>query len=427
VEGRRILITLKDSVWISAERVTSLLLALLLNAWLFRQLGAHGFGLLSLGLGVAAFAVLANFGLPSALNRAIALGVSSERARKLVATALLSTMLVGGLLVLLMSATAGWLGQAVFSAMAAPEEVAGVLRLSSMLLLVEALDSLVVAALRGAGRERVIALSELLFRGVHTLAVGLAALFNGSVDDLLGVMLLMAGVRLALRLVLAQRALGFTGLGRSAICFRDLVGLFEFGRWQWLKQSGSALYGSADRLLFGGLFGSVQLAHYTLCVQLAYIVFIVPAALLQPSLGHIARATAGGAHLPHLGRDLLRVQMAVFGIALLVLAGSPWVLTLLMGVSDVDGWMLVLAVLASTLMGLQVAPNFILLGAGENRRVGLIGFFGSVATLLLCWLVHSLGPVAFMAARCLQGTVAFGNYPTLRVTLDKLASAANPR
>lgn len=378
-------------------------------------------------MGVVAFTVLANCGLPSALNRAIAFGIPAERAGKLVATALLSTLLAGGLLVLLMSATADWLGQAVFSAMAAPEEVAEVLRLSSILLLFEALDSLAVAALRGAGRERLIALSELLLRGVHTLAVGLAALLGGGVDDLLGVMLLTAGARLALRLVLAQQALGVTSFWRPVICLRELAVLFEFGRWQWLKQGGSALYGSADRLLFGSLFGSVLLAHYTLCVQLAYIVFIVPAALLQPSLGHIARATVGGAQLPHLGRDLLRVQGAVLGIALLVLVGSPWVLRLLMGVSDVDSWMLVLAVLASTLMGLQVAPNFILLGAGENRRVGLIGFFGSAATLLLCWFVHSLGPVAFMAARCLQGAVAFGNYPTLRVTLSKLTGAAIPR
>lgn len=398
-----------------------------MNAWLFRQLGAHGFGLLALGLGVAAFTVLANFGLPSALNRIIALGVSTERARKVLSTALLSTALLGGLLVPLMFAAADWLGRVAFSAMAAPAEVAGVLRLSSLLLLLEALDSLVVAALRGAGRERTIALSDLLLRSAHALAVGSAVLFDRSAEALLGVMLLTAGARAALRLVLARQALGIVGCRWPTICFRELAALFEFGRWQWLKQSGAALYGVADRLLFGGLFGSVQLAHYSLCVQLAQIVFIVPAALLQPSLGRIARATEAGTRLPRLGKQMMLMQLAVLGIALLVLAGGPWVLLLLMGASDIDGRMLALAVLASTLMALQVAPNFILLGAGENRRVGLIAFFGSGASLLLCWAVHPLGPLAFMAARCLQGVVAFGNYPSLRVTLATLTGAAASR
>lgn len=263
------------------------------------------------------------------------------------------------------------------------------------LIALEQLDLVFASTLRGAERFDLSAHLELVSKSAIVAAAVASAWWWGSLRGVIATTLVLTVLRCAIKARIAARLLG-QGLLLPRWNSAEVRRVFSFGMWTWTQAIGSALFGTADRLLIGGQLGADALARYSVCLQLAQQVASIPAAAAQVLLPYVSRAQAEG------GRQVRNVAIWAMG-ALLAVAGSLSLILIVFGHDILRLWVgadfaatgapiLTILAFAYAVLALNNVPHFVLLGLDRARFVALVNLGAGLIAFGATWLaIRSFG------------------------------------
>jgi O-antigen/teichoic acid export membrane protein len=294
-------------------------------------------------------------------------------------------------------------------------DLPSVARLGAVLLVLQQLEFVFAAALKGFERFDLAAAIDVAAR-LAGVGAGLAAAY--ATRDLAAV--IAAGVAVSAVSLVARAAMASRVAGAPVyrpVPLRSIPGeVLRFGAWAAAQGLAGALLGHLDKLVIGWFLGASAVTYYSVCTQLAQQVHALPAAALAFLLPLTSRrgALGSGALAPRRAIALGAALAVALAVALLAL-GIPF-MRLWMGeaFTAAAGPLLPWLVGAYLLLGLNVAPHYLLLGAGEARFVSLANIAGGLASSLgTVLLVPALGLVGGALARGLYGPVLLASYARL--------------
>jgi O-antigen/teichoic acid export membrane protein len=185
--------------------------------------------------------------------------------------------------------------------------------------------------------------------------------------------------------------------------------IFNFGKWVWLQSMGSAMFSTADRLIVGSLLGSIELARYSVCLQLAQQVQNVPAAgaqILFPAISNRIAAGRNFRDVAIIGSLCVAGFVAVLGLGLWFFSG--WILRIWVGPEIAASSMVVLQLLtlAFVVLGINIGPHFGLYGMGKSGVVAIINTVaGLIAIAIAFFAIQKLGLMGAAWARLGYGAI----------------------
>ena len=195
----------------------------------------------------------------------------------------------------------------------------------------------------------------------------------------------------------------------------------SFGGWQWLQSAGTIFFSAADQLLIGGLLGPTALARYSVCLQIAQNVHMLPSVMTQVIF---PRLSALGASVDaNRGNEILRTSTIVtvgaalmLGVPLIVLAHP------LLGIWIGPRFAAVSYGLRRVLVGghltlaFTVAPYIVLLGAGRSARSAVIVLTAGAAQFVSAVLAAPLGLFVVACTRFVYSLMTALLYRAARYT-----------
>lgn len=394
-------------------------LQILVTPLVLRWIGATEYGVWMLALTLCLLGPLTTFGASTAVIKHVSADLGTgERARavSLVRAAVTVTLAGGGLLLLVAVVGSRLAAARFFSRMGDPRTVGIALAAGVLVLVLQELDGVFAGVLRGAQRFDLSAKVELGGRLAWAGTTLALARTHGTAAALLAGLVGLTALKLAVRAALASRLL-------SGDCWRpggdrvQLRRVAAYGKWQWVQSVGVVLLAALDRLLVGSWFGAPELARYTICLQVAQVVHVLPSAAMLVAFPWIsARAARGGLVA---GRTLVRWALAAGSGCLvlpvvLVLASGP-LLTLWLGAPFArdNVQLLQVLVVAYGLLALNVPTHYLLMGLGRIRFVSLSNLAAGLVTTAASLALAPFGLSAFAAAKIGYGPVTFVNFAAL--------------
>jgi O-antigen/teichoic acid export membrane protein len=382
----------RGAAWAIAEYFGYPLLMFAATPLLLHVLGATVYGQWMLLLTLNGLGGLAGMGMGMAATREVAghLGRADRKgaaaaARSclgvtLAASAAIAAAIVAGAAVV----PSPWLAR-----MGEPEAIRLVVVAGAMMIVLEQVDTVFAGTIRGLERYDVSAKVELTAKAAMVLATIAAAVLTQSLAVIMATTLVCMLVRSAIKARIAARLLG-NGMLWPRWEQHHVAAAFNFGKWTWGQSIGAALFATADRLLVGGMMGAAALAHYSVCVQLAQQVQTLPAAGAQVLLPRVSRLEGEGRPYRNMALRLTVGVGAIAGLAGLVLALLGYgIMQLWVGTSiaqDTAGTLPLLA-LGYAILGANVVPHYVLLGAGRARFVAVVNIAAGLFAIALAWLL----------------------------------------
>lgn len=400
------------ALWAVAEQATGPMLQLVLTPLLLRWLGVEEFGLWALGLAVASMGQLASFGSGGATTKHVSADLGANRRTDAVAAVRAATTVTLGMGVMLLAVSV-WaavpLAARFFTGMGDAIYVGSVLFMAVLLLLVQELDGVYAAAIRGFQRFDLAARVEIVGRLCWTAAILALAWQYRSVVAILGGAIALTAGKLTVRAVIVNRLLEVRHAHWPSMDAAQLRRVTDFGRWQWVQSIGTVLFSVVDRLLVGWIFGASDLARYSVCLQVAQSVHLLPAAAMQILFPWLS-ARKAGAGTPS-GRTLM--VWSLVGGAICVL--PPAVIALLAN-PLLSAWidpdfaasstrLLQIFLLAYGVLAFNIPGHYLLLGLGDARFVSLSNLAAGVLSITASVALLPLGLVAFAAGKLGYGPI----------------------
>jgi exopolysaccharide biosynthesis WecB/TagA/CpsF family protein len=259
------------------------------------------------------------------------------------------------------------------------------LRIAAILMFVRAIETVCVSTQRAFSRYGAAIQVSVVARLLSLAAAALVPLFSKTVSAVLLATLAITTLALFIQFHQLCRLLGVStimpSLERTATS-----SLLRFGVFTWLQSVAGLLFGQADRLLAGVLFGAAAATSYTFCTQLAQPVYGVAAAGLHFLFPHIASRAHRG-----MGRELQRSILAAFSVSLLFVS-LALVALLLFGKEILRIWagpaiaasagpLLPVIAWSTALSALAVTGSYGLLALNKPRFVTMFTILGGLAML----------------------------------------------
>lgn len=403
----------RSAAWSTLEYAAYPLLMLAATPFFVAWLGREGYGHWMTVLAVVGLGNMANAGMAAATINFVA----ARRARGDAAGAALVARQSGTL-----AACAGGVLAVAVAAAAAPlarllgseEGLVDALRLGAALLVLTQADLVFAAALKGCERFALAARVEVCAR-CAMVAASLGAAY--ATREAAGVVAAAVGVgaaSAAARALAASRALG-RPVYLPAAFWRMGHEVWRYAAWNWLQGAAASAFAHLDRVLIAALLGASAVTSYSVCTQLAAQIHALPAAALAFLLPMMSRRSAAASA----GNEaVIRAAIVAGGTASVVLSAALFVFgDAFMRVWMGDGFAAELGTLlpwltaAYLLLGLGVAPHYLLLGRGEARFVSLNNVAGGVAASLgAALLIPLLGLTGGAVARALYAPLIMASY-----------------
>lgn len=405
------------ATWSITEQAVGPLLQLALTPFLLRWMGAEEFGLWALVIAITSMGQLASFGAGGATTKHVSADWGAGRRADAVATVRAATTvaLAMGLLILALSAwTAVPLASVFFDRMGDTAHVGAALFLAVLLLLAQEIDGVFAAAMRGLQRFDLVARVELLGRLASTAAVAILAWHYRTVIPILAGAILLTACKAVARAVMVNRLLHVRNAHWPSVERKHLRRVTDFGKWQWMQSIGSTLFSVADRLLVGWYFGAADLARYSICLQVAQSVHLLPAAAMQVLFPWIS-ANAATSNAPS-GTRLMKWSLAsgafciVLPLALALISGPLLSVWIGADFAELGTRLLQVLLFAYGVLAFNIPGHYFLLGLGEARFVSLSNLAAGALSIAISITLLPLGLVAFAAGKLGYGPVILLNY-----------------
>ncbi|MBS0614753.1 MAG: oligosaccharide flippase family protein [Proteobacteria bacterium] len=406
--------------WLALEQGAHPLLQLVLTPVLLRSLGREPFAVWVLGITLIGLSQLVSAGAGFATIKHVSADLGAARpadARQIVRTALTLPLVGGSLAAGLAVLFAPFLAR-VFASMGSAAELVPVLTGCGAGMLINEIDAVCASALRGAQRFDLAARAESGCRVLMAGAIAALAVLGTGVTSLFLTWLALMAVKAVVKAVTVARLFGSPMVLLPSFHREPLRRLLRFGMWQWLQAVGTTVFNTADQLLVGSLLGATALTRYSVCLQIAQYVHLVPSVLLQVIFPRLsARGAAVGAAR---GNEILRAATALaLGIALLLGAGVALLAAPLLGLwvgpafAAENTGLLRLLVAAHVVLGANIGGYYVLLATGRAARTALVLLGAGVAQMGTMLLVAPFGLMAVAASRF--------TFSLLTATLARLA------
>ena len=413
--------------WSTLDAVVGPFLAIAVSPVLLNCLDSRGFGLWAFAVAIAGFGGLASFGVGIATTKYVAEDLASGRRRDAIQTtrAALSVALGGGLLLLALSVMfAPLLANTLFFRMGAVGEVSSALIMGVALLALQEVDGVFTGALRGAQRFDMAAQVETIMRLAWVASViGTAWQTRNAVDTLM-VSVALGILKVVVKSLVAQRAL-------CGACMIPLLStlpmlrLLRLGKWLWIQGLGGILFSVVDRLAVGAIFGSADLARYSICTQLAQLVHGVQATALQPLFPWMTARLASPRPIP----AAMLKRVAVVGglacaVAPLILIGiADPVLRLWIGAEFAQANLGICRILIAAygLLAFCIPVHYLLLGLGSVRFLAATNILASAVSLVASLVLSQWGFNYFVLGKLFFAPLILLNFVSLHKSIRSTA------
>lgn len=411
-----------SSLWGMAEYFAYPLMMFAATPLFLHLLGSEQYGQWMLLLTFNGFGGLAGIGMGTAATKDVsaARGRGDEAGVAAAIRACLMVTILSTMALALLMVTIGWfVGPALLAKMGSPDLVRTILAAAAILIVLEQIDSVFAGALRGLERFDISAKAEASTKLALVLVSLAVAWKTGDVVAVFWATIAATIVRLSAKALAVRHFIGETPW--PAFDRPRMAEAFAFGKWTWAQSLGAAMFSTADRLIVGSMLGAHALAAYSVCLQLAQQIQTVPAAGAQFLFPAVSRSRAAGESYAPLA---IRASLIIGGMSLLlalpVALFSHPILSLWVGKDIADAASVTLILLATgfAILGLNVGPHFVLLGAGRARFVAGINIVaGIVATGTGLFLVPHLALLGAAWARVSYALITLGNIGAMLSTL----------
>jgi O-antigen/teichoic acid export membrane protein len=408
----------RQGMWAMAEYFAYPLLMFAATPFFLVWLGQAQYGQWMLVLVFTGFGGLTGLGMGASAVKEVSaaagrndLDGATETTRVCLFVTLVSSLLFSTLLLL----GAYLFGDKLFQRMGEWSDVWPLFSFASVLIFLEQIDQVFAGTIRGLQHFDLSARIE----ATAKLATVVCAVFAAFlIPNLLVVLLVVTAIticRMGIKAFFASQLLKrpvyfpLWNKGRA-------LEIFSFGKWVWLQSMGASIFSTADRLIVGSLLGSVDLARYSVCLQLAQQIQNLPAAGAQVLFPAISNRIGAGQDFRRLAiRGSLILAALVF-----TLGGGLWlfsgrILQAWVGPDVAQGSIPVLEVLtlAFILLGINVGPHFGLYGMGRSGLVALINSVaGCLAIIIALIAIQRFGLVGAAWAR-----VGYGAFVCLDIVV----------
>jgi O-antigen/teichoic acid export membrane protein len=328
--------------------------------------------------------------------------------------AVVAGILVGAGLML----SANLLAESVFIKMGDPQQIALAIQVGGFIAACQQVDSVFAATLRGLERFDAAAKAEAIAKAFSLTAIFATAYWSG---DSASVLITTAGcsfVAIAPKAVAARRMLGSAdNLFRFAIPERPL---FRFAALAWLQGIAGVAFQQVDRLLLSTILGAAALATYSIACQVGALVHIGLSAAFAVIFPRLARRMAQPSHAEatQVFTSAWRRAILLNFFAVLLIGSFLW----LLGPNLMHIWLggtisaqvtpvFPPVLCAFLILSFNIAPHFLLLGAGNAGYVSLANSAGAfLAIITLYPLITRFGIEGAAFSRALYGAVLIAAY-----------------
>lgn len=289
------------------------------------------------------------------------------------------------------------------------------LRLSCVLILIRAIETVWVSTLRGASLYGTAFSVTGSCRLMSLAAAVVLPCWTKSVAAIVAAWVLICACGLVVQSWQVKHALDIKRI-RPRLEWSILGPLLAFGMFTWIQAVAGLLFTQVDRVMVGMLFGAAEVAAYAICAQLTQPIFGIAAAGLHFLLPYVASRERN----EDIRAGLLRAfaANAAFvgaGVAALLMCGRP--ILMLIGGKQMAGsapHLLPLLAYATALAAMSVTGCYAMLALGRVREVALFTVAGGVlGTLAVLPLARAFGIEGIVYARMLYGIVILMIYGPL--------------
>lgn len=406
---------LMQPVWAVMEYGWYPALALIATPYFMHTLGPEKYGHWMLLTATVGFGGILSAGTGAAVIKAVSAGfgrAKAEDVERAIRSSLVIAFVSGGVMTGFILAVFLVAGETLFDKMGERSIVTLTGAGAAALAWMEQIENVFVSALKGGERFGEAAIIEMVGKTIHIVAALVAVIVWQSLVALYSAIIFVAIVRLGAKAWATKTFLGLSSLRPASVHIPDVI---RFAGWGWLQGAGGVFFSVADRMLIGSVLGAASLAHYSIATQLAQQIHGLAGAALsvvfpklsrrlsedkQFSLRRVTKLTIGANIL---ASTVLALGLLVFGRSIL----SIW-----LGEKEAEAstellWYLSVAY---WLLAINVAPHFILLGAGRMRFVAMSNFVAGAASLAsMLVLVQSYGVIGIATGRIFYGAIILIN------------------
>jgi len=387
------------AIWAVAEQGINPVVQLALTPWLLANLGREEFGVWTLAIAVVSVSQITSFGAGTAATRYVSADLGAgDRIRAVAAVrAALAIAIIGGLLVTLLAwLTAPLIATHLLLKLGDPRHTASILALCGAAAALQEIDNVYAGAMRGAERFDLCAKSEVPARIGIGVALAYLASTGANARTLVLSLIIMMALKAALKAMQVAVVLNSGACAIPSIARPPIQRILHFGLWQWLQSAGSAFFTAADQLLIGSLLGASALTRYSVCLQIAQYVHMLPSVMMQVIFPRLS--SLGDSLDAKRGNDILRAAtIAAVGTAILlaapIIAFAQPVLSLWVGPAFAaeNHWLLIILILVHVTLSFNVAAYYVLLGSGRAARSAAIVLAGGFAQCVFAVLAVPFG------------------------------------
>ncbi|PWT74122.1 MAG: hypothetical protein C5B60_07250 [Chloroflexi bacterium] len=293
------------------------------------------------------------------------------------------------------------------------------INLGAWLLMIRMVETIFSGTIRGYERYDLAAMVSIGIRAA-TLFLSLVLAFQGyGIYSILLASVMVASCGLIVQGAIV-RSLIEASPWKIELHRGELRAMLGFGVYAWLQTVAWTMFSYADRLLIGAFLGTSALAVYSVCLQLAQPIHGAISAgfsVLFPGVSR--RLGASGIHgLWDDSTSLIKVSVVgSLILALPVFYFADTILTVWMGREFMEQGTTLLRLLvgSSFVLGVQVVPYFVLIGAGDIRFLSLVSVMGMGASLIATTLMIPItGITAAAYGRLVGNAVATVNFVRLK-------------
>lgn len=392
-------------MWAIADQGINPAVQLALTPYLLGRLGKADFGIWVLANTFLSLSQLVSSGAGVATTKHVSADLAiGAKADAISATrAALTIVLLGGTIAILLTwLLAPTIARSFFTQMGPSEHIAPIIALSGLAAAIQEVDNLYAAAMRGAERFDLCAKIEVPTRVAMGVVIALLVWRSSDVYVLFVDLIIMMAVKAVLKALQAGRLFQSNTCLCPSTSGQSIRRVLRFGVWQWLQSAGTALFSATDQLIVGSLLGATALTRYSVCLQIAQYVHVIPSVMMQIIF---PRVSALGPQLdPRRGNEILWSATALstgtallLGIPIILLAYPLLKVWVGGSFADDNHWLLIVLVSVHITLAINIGAYFVLLGSDRPAKsAGIVLAAGTVQSAFAI----AVAPFGILAVAC---------------------------
>ena len=423
LNSRRLLASARShgarALWAGADQGINPLIQLALTPYLLGRLGKMDFGIWALANAFLNLSQLVSFGAGIAATKHVSADLAVGATRDAIAAtrSAFTVATFGGVIATIVSwILAPTITATFFAHMGTLDHIVPIVALSGLAAAIQEVDNVYAAALRGAERFDLCAKIEVPSRVLMGAAIAFLSWQTPNVHALFLGLIAMMGIKAGLKANQVRRLFQANECLGPSVSIQAIRRVLRFGMWQWLQSAGTALFSVTDQLIIGSLLGAVALTRYSVCLQVAQYVHLIPSVMTQVIF---PRVSALGPQLDaRRGNEILRFA-TVFsaGTALLlgltIAALARPLLTAWIGANfAAENYGLFIVLLSvHVVLAANIGAYFVLLGSDRAAKSAAIVLSAGVVQSGFAILVAPFGVLAVACNRFLYALLTLFLYP----------------